>query len=110
MNNLIATGFRLYEPPKGWADEDFLYWGEGAVNGAEPMQERTIGAVMTAATAHGAVPCLAFNPGASMRCTCSTAVRWSPQSSARRLGASGVWRPGCKIAVANAQGVQRALG
>jgi hypothetical protein len=26
MNNLIAMGFRLYEPPKGWADEDFLYW------------------------------------------------------------------------------------
>jgi hypothetical protein len=52
MNNLIATGFRPYEPPKGWADEDFLYLGEGAVNGAEPMQQRTIGAVMTAATAH----------------------------------------------------------
>jgi GNAT superfamily N-acetyltransferase len=26
MNNLIRSGFRLYEPPKGWAEDDFLYW------------------------------------------------------------------------------------
>jgi ribosomal protein S18 acetylase RimI-like enzyme len=25
-NNLIACGFRLYEPPKGWAEDEFLYW------------------------------------------------------------------------------------
>jgi RimJ/RimL family protein N-acetyltransferase len=25
-NNLIACGFRLYEPPKGWAEDGFLYW------------------------------------------------------------------------------------
>jgi GNAT superfamily N-acetyltransferase len=26
MNNLIRAGFRLYEPPKHWAEDDFLYW------------------------------------------------------------------------------------
>lgn len=26
MNNLMASGFRLYEPPKGWAEDGFLYW------------------------------------------------------------------------------------
>jgi L-amino acid N-acyltransferase YncA len=25
-NNLIRNGFRLCEPPKGWAGDEFLYW------------------------------------------------------------------------------------
>jgi RimJ/RimL family protein N-acetyltransferase len=26
INNLIRSGFTLYDPPKGWAEDDFLYW------------------------------------------------------------------------------------
>lgn len=26
MNNLISAGYRLYVPPKGWSEEEFLYW------------------------------------------------------------------------------------
>jgi RimJ/RimL family protein N-acetyltransferase len=26
INNLIASGFKLYDPPKHWAEDDFLYW------------------------------------------------------------------------------------
>jgi GNAT superfamily N-acetyltransferase len=25
-NNLIRSRYRLYEPPKGWAEDGFLYW------------------------------------------------------------------------------------
>ena len=26
MNNLIACGYRTYEPPRGWASEGCVYW------------------------------------------------------------------------------------
>jgi hypothetical protein len=26
MNNMIASGFHAYAPPKGWEEDGFVYW------------------------------------------------------------------------------------